>query len=190
MESRPTRDTNDREGSAEPFGSDAPLVSVESLVRGAQRGDAVALESLIRELAPYVGRICGAIALDDGDDALQESMVAIVRNIGTLREPAALRGWARRIAVRESIRITRARRPVPVDPGLLGAIVSVRDGSGDADIRAVLETMSPEQRAVLVMRDVDGLSEAEMAEVLGVATGTVKSRVHRARAAFRERWTS
>ncbi|HEX8802844.1 MAG TPA: sigma-70 region 4 domain-containing protein, partial [Acidimicrobiales bacterium] len=46
----------------------------------------------------------------------------------------------------------------------------------------------PEQRAVLVLRHVDGLREDEMAAALGVAPGTVKSRLHRARAAFRARW--
>jgi RNA polymerase sigma-70 factor (ECF subfamily) len=48
--------------------------------------------------------------------------------------------------------------------------------------------MDPEQRAVLVLRDLEGLSEQEAAEVLNVAQGTVKSRLHRARARFRREW--
>ncbi len=52
----------------------------------------------------------------------------------------------------------------------------------------MLASLSPEHRAVLVLRHVDGLSEQEVAEVLDVAAGTVKSRTNRARASFRERW--
>ena len=51
-------------------------------MRAAQRGDRLALNRLLRELAPVVGPICGAIALDLGDDAMQETMIAVVRNLG------------------------------------------------------------------------------------------------------------
>ncbi|HEX7131392.1 MAG TPA: RNA polymerase sigma factor [Iamia sp.] len=162
----------------------------EATVRRAQRGDAASLEAVLRDLAPYLGRICGAIALDAGDDALQEAMVAIARNLGSLREPAALRGWARRIAVREAVRAGPGGRAVPVDPAVLDPRTSVPDGTTAVEVRAVLAALHPEQRAVLVLRHLDGLDETEMAEVLGVARGTVKSRLHRARAAFRERWTA
>ena len=56
------------------------------------------------------------------------------------------------------------------------------------DVARVLDALSPDQRAVLVLRDLEGLSEAEAAEVLDCARGTIKSRLHRAREAFRERW--
>ena len=161
-----------------------------AVVRRAQRGDAAALEVVLRDLAPYLGRICGAIALDAGDDALQEAMVAISRNLGSLREPRAVRGWARRIAVREAVRAARGGRSVPVDPARLPPPASVPDGATAVEVRAVLDQLEPEQRVVLVLRHLDGLDEAEMAEALGVARGTVKSRLHRARAAFRERWTA
>ena len=167
----------------------------DDLVRRAQRGDPVALERLLDDLLPYLGRICGAIALGAGDDALQETMVAIMRNIGSLREPAALRGWARRIAVREAVRAARGGRDVPVDPTELASgtgarLAAVPDGATAVEVRRVLDGLAPEQRAVLVLRDLDGVGEAEMAEALGVAPGTVKSRLHRARAAFRARWTA
>jgi DNA-directed RNA polymerase specialized sigma24 family protein len=165
-----------------------------AVVRRAQRGDAAALEAVLRDLAPYLGRICGAIALDAGDDALQEAMVAVTRNLTTLREPDALRGWARRIAVREAVRaaaaVTAGGRSVPIAPGRLDPGATVPDGATAVEVRAVLDDLAPEQRAVLVLRHLDGLDEGEMAEALGVARGTVKSRLHRARAAFRERWTA
>ena len=142
------------------------------------------------ELLPYAGRICGAIALDRGDDALQEAMMAIVRNIGRLREPAALHGWVRTIAVREAMRATRPGHSTPVDPETLEELRISLDHSGDVEVRDVLATLPPDQRAVLVLRHIDGLSEKETASVLGVATGTVKSRANRARQAFRDRWST
>jgi RNA polymerase sigma-70 factor (ECF subfamily) len=163
---------------------------VEEVVRRAQRGDAVALEAVVRELTPFVGRVCGAVALEAGDDAMQDAMISIVTHLGSLREPAALHGWARRIAVREAVRVARRGRSVPVDPADLALTPAFPDGATAVDVRAVLATLSPDQRAVLVLRHFDGLGEDEMAEVLGIAPGTVKSRLNRARAAFRVRWSA
>jgi len=79
-----------------------------ALVRAAQSGDPIAMADLIDILAPYVGRVCGPIALQDGPDAAQEALIAIFKNLRGLREPAAIYGWARAIAVREAIRVARA----------------------------------------------------------------------------------
>jgi RNA polymerase sigma factor (sigma-70 family) len=167
-----------------------PLSDVEELVRRAQRGDAFAVEALLRELTPYVGRICGAIAIDTADDATQETLVVIFRRIGSLREPAAIKGWVRQIAVREAIRAARGGPALPMDPSQLRdtAALSVPDDATAVEVREVLASLTPEQRAVLTMRHLEGLDQEEMVDVLNVAAGTVKSRLHRARAAFRERW--
>jgi RNA polymerase sigma-70 factor (ECF subfamily) len=148
------------------------------------------MNELLAELSPYVGRICGSIALDAGEDAAQETFVAVFRSLHALREPAALRGWVRRIAVRESVRVAAGQRAVPVDPSVLALDVTVPDGAGAVEVRAVLDSLEPVQRAVLVLRELEGLGEDEMAAVLGVAPGTVKSRLSRARAAFRARWSA
>lgn len=153
----------------------------------AQRGDPAALDQVVRALLPYVGRICGAIALADGDDAVQDAMIAITRNLPALREPAALRGWARRIAVREAVRVAGGGRAIPTDPADL-SLPEVSDATTSVEIRTLLADLPPHHRAVLVLRHLDGLDEVEMAEALGVAPGTVKSRLHRARAAFAQRW--
>ena len=147
------------------------------------------MDALVRALMPYVGRVCGAIALDRGDDAMQETFIAVLRNLRTLREPAALHGWVRRIAVREAIRVARGGREDPVDPDvLLNTPVAPVDVATVVDVRSTLAHLAPEQRAILVLRDVDGLSESEAARFLGIAEGTVKSRLHRARSAFARRW--
>ncbi len=159
---------------------------MQELVRAAQEGDPLALAALLRALAPYVGRICGAIALDDGDDAMQETMIRVLGGIRSLREPAALHGWVRRIAVREAVRLARERRvQIPVE-----RLPERADDGPDlrTEVGETLRQLSPEQRAILVLRDLEGFTEAEAAALLRVEVGTVKSRLHRARRAFRRRW--
>ena len=148
------------------------------------------MAQLIDVLTPQVGRICGSIALEDGRDAAQEALLQIFRDLRTLREPKALRGWTRRIAVREAIRhAQRARREPAV--GTPAERLPARDHPALArDVRSVLQSLPPEQRAILVLRDLEGLTEREAAAQLDVAHGTVKSRLHRARAAFAARWRS
>jgi len=116
---------------------------------------------------------------------MQETFIAVLRNIRSLREPAALHSWVRSIAVRESLRQARSGdlvahtidRPAP-DIDLANVL----------DVRAVLAELTPEHRAVLVLRDMDGLAETDVAALLQVPQGTVKSRLHRARSEFSGRW--
>ncbi len=167
-----------------------PLVDVDvaELVRDAQRGDVLAMSRLLDVLAPYVGRICGAIALEAGQDAAQETLISVFRRLRSLKDPDALFGWVRTIAIREAVRAARAPGSAgPLPPG------DIAHESGDqvaGDVREVLARLAPDQRAILVLRDLHGLDEVEAARVLGVARGTVKSRLHRARAVFRKEWTT
>ena len=163
---------------------------VEDLVRRAQRGDVAALDALLSELSPYLGRICGAVAIGAGEDALQETLIAVVRGLRGLRHPAAVHAWARRIAVREAVRTVRRGEMTPFDPVQLEGTPVPDEAATAVEVRQILESLLPEQRAVLVLRHFEGLPERRIAEVLGVAPGTVKSRLHRARAAFRQRWTA
>jgi RNA polymerase sigma factor (sigma-70 family) len=165
-------------------------VTPDAVVRRAQRGDPTAMEELVRIVTPQIAPVCGAIALDAGDDALQESLIVILRRIRTLREPRALSGWARRIATREAVRVARRQLPVVDDEKLENAIAPTEppDLATALDVRAALADLTPEQRAVLVLRDLEGFGEAEVARVLDLPEGTVKSRLHRSRAAFARRW--
>src|SRR5215469_17115699 len=116
-----------------------------ALVRAAQHGDQIAVADLMDILAPYVGRVCGPIALQDGPDAAQEALIAILKNLGGLREPGAIYGWARAIAVREAVRVARqAARAVPAE---LADVPAPGDPQLAADVRDVLARLTPEHRA-------------------------------------------
>src|SRR5579859_2057016 len=138
-------------------------------------------------LLPYVGRICGPIALQDGPDAVQEAMIRILRGIRGLHDPLALYGWARVIAVREAVRVARQRSGVPAGP--LDDLSAAGDPQLGVDIADTLSRLTPEHRAVLVLRDIEGLAEEQVSQILAVPAGTVRSRLFRARTSFRKAWT-
>lgn|SRR5262249_12362321 len=164
-------------------------VDVVELVRSAQRGDVLAMSQLLDTLAPYVGRLCGAIALEASEDAAQETLITVFRQLRSLRDPDAIWGWTRTIALREAVRAARPPTRTPSGSDLPSA-THVANPELAGDVRRVLELLSPEQRAILVLRDLHGLDENEAARILGVARGTVKSRLHRARAIFRREWNT
>lgn len=155
-------------------------------VRAAQRGDGLAMAELLDTLAPAIGRWCGPIALQDAPDAAQEALIAVFRGLKGLRDPAALHGWARSIAVREAVRV--AQRAARERPAELADVPAPDDPMLAVDIRDVLDRLAPEHRAVLMLRDLEGLDERTAGELLDVPVGTVKSRLSRARASFRKGW--
>ncbi|NUR89599.1 MAG: RNA polymerase sigma factor [Nonomuraea sp.] len=156
------------------------------LVAAAQQGDALALDRLIDELSPYVRRLCGRIAPSAADDATQESLIAIFQSLGSLRAPEAIMTWVRSVTVRTATRLARrsdGEIPAEVEQGSPSP-------EGMVDIDDALARLPVAQRVVLVLRTREGLSEQEIAATLGIPAGTVKSRLHRASAAFREVWES
>ena len=177
-------------------------VATREQILAAQSGDLIAMSDLVDTLMPWVGRLCGSIALDAGPDAAQETLIQVMRDLKGLRDPGAFRSWVRRIATREAVRhATRARREPPIEAvdrldhadhrgdSTRGATLdSTLDPGLRHDVAIVLADLPADQRAILVLRDLEGLSEAEAAALLDVAKGTIKSRLHRAREAFRKRW--
>ncbi|MEU7068083.1 RNA polymerase sigma factor [Streptomyces sp. NPDC053429] len=159
-----------------------------ALARAARAGNTLAMHDLLDHLTPYVARVCAPIALADGPDATQEALVAVFGALRTLRDPDALYGWVRAIAVREAVRT--ARRAARAHPAELADVPERGDPQLAADIDDVLARLSPDHRAVLVLRDIEGLDEEAAAAVLGVPPGTAKSRLHRARTSFRKAWFS
>lgn len=170
----------------DPEPADRDSQHLTELVRAAQAGDSLAVNDLLDLVTPYVRRLCGPIALEEGADATQETLIVIFRNLGQLRVPEALFGWVRAIAVREAVRVARRRNvhvqltelPAPGDPQLA------------VDVADVLRRLSPEHRAILLLREVEGLNEQDAAQLLTVPVGTAKSRLSRARMNFRKEWHS
>ena len=159
------------------------------VVSAAQQGDALALDRLVDELAPYVRRLCTRIAPAAADDAAQEALLAIFRSLPSLRAPEAIITWVRSVTVRTAIRCAHH----PPQEVLAEGTVTDRHAvslEGLVDIDDALARLPVSQRVVLVLRTREGLSDQEIATTLGIPAGTVKSRLHRARAAFRKGWES
>lgn len=137
---------------------------------------------------------------DDAADGLQDGLVAAFRRAGSFRGDAAVTTWLHRVVVNACLDRLRAMKVRAADPlpddldehAGRGAITASRGVVDPADeavtgeqrrrVLAALATLSPEQRAAVVLVDMEGYSVAEAAEVLDCAVGTVKSRCSRARA--------
>lgn len=157
-----------------------------SLVERAQSGDSIAMQYLLDRLGPYVLRVCERTAPGDGADAAQEALIIVFSRLGQLKEPDALFGWARSIAAREAVRCAqRSQRSIPAE---LDDRHGHHDFESDLEVRDVLAEMTADHREVLELRDLQDLDERTVAGMLGVSVGTVKSRLHRARARFRDAW--
>ncbi len=170
----------------------------EDLVVRAQSGDRAALEQLLRNNYDRVHSVCRRLTGRDADaaDAAQEAMIAVVRNLGRFDGRSRFATWAYRIAVNASIDELRrrSRRPTtgwdelsPPSPvgGAAGSGWTGSDAAIDrVDIEAALMHLPIEFRAPVVLRDLCGLDYAEIAEVLALPPGTVRSRIARARASL------
>lgn len=129
---------------------------------------------------------------EDAADALQDGLLNAFRRAGSYRGDAAVTTWLHRIVVNACIdRVRRAAaRPSTTLPDDADRTMTFASGGRDPadqvsvrlDVEAALATLPPEQRAALVLVDMEGMPVAEVAELLDCAVGTVKSRCARARA--------
>ena len=169
----------------------------QNLALAASRGDVGAFAKLVRDHSSLVYRVALRIlGADNAQDASQEVWVRVWRNIKNFRGESAFTTWLYRITVNTclSIRQKEARR----DERELGDEVPyLSEPSSDADpeaaalnaerreeIQDALQHVRAEHRAALVLRHMEGLSYAEIAEVLDVPDGTAKGWVSRGRAAM------
>jgi len=149
----------------------------------AQVGDREAFDQLLRlvqePLYRYIFSLVGARAL--AEDILQEVFILIYRKIRWLREPELFRPWAYRIATREAFKhLKRERRwsdKSEDESVLLDLPAPSRDDLAPELIAQLVAKLSPASRAVIVLHYLHEMPLAEIAEVLGVAIGTVKSRL-------------
>jgi RNA polymerase sigma-70 factor (ECF subfamily) len=157
----------------------------------AQCGDRDAMEQVLRSVQPplrrYLVRLVGPTA---ADDVLQEVLISIARKLRWLIEPRLFRPWAYRIASRTAyahLRKEKRRWQYETDDTVLEALaVPVRRPSGD-QLRELLDNaiVSPSSRAVLMLHFQEEMPLADVAAVLELPLGTVKSRLAYGLAALR-----
>lgn len=149
----------------------------------AQAGDREAFDRLFQLLQEplyrYIFSLVGARAL--AEDILQEVFILIYRKIRWLREPDLLRPWVYRIATREAFKqLKRERRwsdKTEDEVVLLDLPAPSRDELAPELVAQLVARLSPASRAVVVLHYLHEMPLAEIAEVMGVAVGTVKSRL-------------
>jgi RNA polymerase sigma-70 factor (ECF subfamily) len=159
----------------------------------AQAGDQRALDALLRRHYDRVYAVCRRLAGNDADaaDATQEALMALVRGLPKFDGRAAFSTWAYRVATNACLDELRRRGRRP-DPGLPeveqappGGHPELADRVSDRlSIDTALQALPEEFRAAVVLRDLSGLDYAEIASVLGIPPGTVRSRIARGRAAL------
>ena len=161
----------------------------ELLVRRAQRGDQKAVDTLLRENYDTVRAVCHRIIINssDADDATQMALISIVRALPSFDGRSKFSTWVYRIATNAALDELRRirRRAIPHDDDIFTS-VPVADGVGavDAqlDVSAALAQVPEEFRVVLVLRHIADLEYDEIAVILEIPVGTVRSRLSRGRA--------
>ena len=157
----------------------------------AQCGDRDAMEQVLRSVQPtlrrYVVRLVGHTA---ADDVLQDALMAIARKLTWLAEPRLFRAWAYRITSRAAfhhLRKEQRRGQHETDDAVLGALAAPETRPSSDQLREWLDSpvLSPASRAVLVLHFEEELPLADVAAVLELPLGTVKSRLAYGLAALR-----
>lgn len=186
------------------FLTDAPAADEaggddRALVTAAARGETKAFETLYRR---HAGRVHGVIARLVGgqgaraEDLTQEAFVRAWQALPAFRFESAFSTWLHRLAVNTALMDMRSRRSRPQDDGDSDEEVFDLLGSADSaghttalsmDLERAVASLPPRARAVLVLYDVEGWKHEEIATELGMAVGSSKAQLHRARNLLRER---
>jgi RNA polymerase sigma factor (sigma-70 family) len=168
----------------------------EILVLDCQSGSLGALEALVSRWQKRLWRhaYCLTGDAEAAWDVTQESWLGIIRGIAQLSDPARFPDWAFRIVTHKASDWLRQRKKVrqPAE----GELEDQQAADGPQgretaiDLLSVLLRLPAEQRSILSLYYIEGFGIAEVARSLGIPEGTVKSRLHSARAAFKELWQS
>ncbi len=170
--------------------------SEQALVEQARRGSHAAFESLYRTHSGWVYGLCLRLSgvVHEAEDATQQAFVLVWERLETYRGESGFRPWLRRLAI--NVVLSRARQ----DSRRASRVVTVEDpealgGSNpDAvderiDLDRAIASLPKGARTVLVLHDIEGFRHTEIAELTGIATGTSKAQLHRARQLLRKRLT-
>jgi RNA polymerase sigma-70 factor (ECF subfamily) len=174
-----------------------------SLIDACRAGRTEAFGELVRRyqdrLYPTLLRLTGRA--EDASDLLQDAFLRAYEKLDRFQGESSFYTWIYRIAVNLALSDKRRRKlpgraPAPLSPersdpaddsDLSDPSLPVERAERDALIQAALDGLHPDHRAVVVMSHLDGLRYEEIAEVLQVPVGTVRSRLHRAREVLRDR---
>jgi RNA polymerase sigma-70 factor (ECF subfamily) len=169
----------------------------QALARSAAAGDTSAFEALYRRHAARVhGVVARLVGFDRAraEDLVQEAFVRAWQALPAYRFESAFGTWLHRLAVNTALMELRARRSRPQADGDDEALdhVGMPDSAGHAtalslDLERAVATLPPRARAVLVLYDVEGWKHEEIADALGMAVGSSKAQLHRARGLLRTR---
>lgn len=156
----------------------------------ARRGDRPALEQVLtrsrQDLRRYAEYHC---AVNDVEDAVQESLLLISRKLAMLREIEAYASWVFRIVKRECNRMKRATRHLLMQPADLEEIDGPHHPAPSGlvrDVAQALAALPAHYREAILLRDLEGRSIAEIAAELSLHPEAAKARIHRARSLARQ----
>jgi RNA polymerase sigma-70 factor, ECF subfamily len=164
------------------------------LVRQAQAGDLVAFERLYRENERKVFGLCFRLSSDPAlaEELTQEVFVRAWRKLSSFRGESAFSSWLYPLTVNVALseRRSRRRRDARIiateDPASLERAPRSPAPEAGFDLEKAMATLPPGARAVFVLHDVEGRTHEEIAQLLGLAPGTSKAQLHRARRLLRE----
>ena len=170
--------------------------SEPKLLEQARGGDLEAFAEFMRAFERRIRAVCYRLLDDarDVDEAVQDTFVQAWRNLERFRGDAAPYTWLYRIAVNEAL-MRRRRKTLPTTELQETTISGGEDAYAAADARAFLverlRALPVEYQTAVVLRDIEGLSNEEVARVLEISLAAAKSRIHRGRMQLREeleRW--
>jgi RNA polymerase sigma factor (sigma-70 family) len=188
-----------------PFGEGRNYVTVQDsdLVAASLAGDHAAFGELVDRHAPRLTALAGRLLGDavEAEDLTQETLLQAYLGLDRLRDPARFSSWIYGIALNLAKMRLRSRRngALPdVDASLLAALVAAEPSPAEivearelwSLVESALHVLPAEQRRAVLLHYVDGLSCEEIAALLGEPAGTVRVRLHRARARLRDRLSS
>jgi len=174
--------------------TNTPRISSEWVERG-KSGDPAAIEAILRQIYPLVRNVCRGMLNDEADaeDAAQNALINVVRNIDRFDGRSSFTTWVYRIATNAAIdegrrRRRRRSRIVHDDTDVADpAGTTIQDQVDDADqLEPLLRRLPEDFRMAVVLRDVMDLDYDEIARILGVPGGTVRSRIARGRTQLAE----
>ncbi|MCW5947462.1 MAG: sigma-70 family RNA polymerase sigma factor [Fimbriimonadales bacterium] len=152
------------------------------MAQRAASGDREAMADIVRLFYADVYRFCSRIVgADAADDATQEAFLIALRRIRVFRGESTLKTWLFGIALNVTRNMKRKRLPLPLADWDHSNSEDPSDQLIDAErLRCALAKLSPEHREVVILHEMEGLSYDECGHVVGIPSGTVKSRLHHA----------